>query len=39
VNYDAIGGTVDRLVQLSRSDWDESETSWDFTSHPLIGGR
>ncbi len=25
-----------RNVELSKSDWDEFETSWDFTKHPFI---
>jgi hypothetical protein len=28
-------GTVSRLVDLARSDWDAFETSWDFKSPPL----
>jgi hypothetical protein len=27
---------VDKLVNLSRSDWDEYETSWDFKENPLV---
>ncbi|KAB2764319.1 BREX-1 system adenine-specific DNA-methyltransferase PglX [Brucella anthropi] len=27
---------VERLVQLSKSDWDAYETSWDFTTLPLL---
>lgn len=28
--------TVPKLVELGKSDWDAYETSWDFTSHPLL---
>jgi hypothetical protein len=28
--------TIEALVRTSRVDWDESETSWDFSSDPLI---
>ena len=32
--------TINTLVQeninLSKTDWDSFETSWDFTKHPLI---
>lgn len=27
---------VSNLVNLSKEDWDSSETSWNFTTHPLI---
>lgn len=27
---------VERLIQISRNDWDSSELSWDFKSHPLL---
>lgn len=27
---------VSQLVQLSKSDWDSFETSWDFKCHPLV---
>ena len=27
---------VDKNIQLSRSDWDSFETSWDFQKHPMI---
>lgn len=29
---------VDRCVELSKADWDSFETSWDFSSHPLLNG-
>jgi hypothetical protein len=29
-------GTVNRLVDLAKSDWDAFETSWDFKSPPLV---
>lgn len=34
--------TVDQLVvecvETSKNDWDEFEISWDYSSHPLLGG-
>ena len=27
---------VEKLVQLSKQDWDSHETSWDFKRHPLV---
>ncbi len=27
---------VDKLVQISKQDWDSYETSWDFKRHPLV---
>ncbi len=30
------GEASERLVQLSRNDWDAYETSWDFTTLPLL---
>ncbi|ESQ75036.1 BREX-1 system adenine-specific DNA-methyltransferase PglX [Asticcacaulis sp. AC402] len=32
----SVGDACMRLVQLSRSDWDGYETSWDFTTLPLL---
>lgn len=26
----------DKAVQISKTDWDNFETSWDFTTHPLL---
>ena len=31
-----VGDTSERLVQLSRKDWDAFETSWDFSTLPLL---
>ncbi|MDL2342845.1 BREX-1 system adenine-specific DNA-methyltransferase PglX [Deinococcus sp. MIMF12] len=27
---------IDRLIQISKTDWDNFETSWDFQTHPLL---
>lgn len=27
---------VERLIKISKEDWDSFETSWDFTKHPLV---
>lgn len=27
---------MDKLVERSKRDWDEYETSWDFRSNPLV---
>jgi len=32
----AVDETCKQLVQLSRNDWDAYETSWDFTTLPLL---
>ena len=36
----SVPSTVDRIVdtniELSKSDWDSFETSWDFAKHPLV---
>ena len=31
-----IEETVTENLQLSKNDWDSFETSWDFTTHPLV---
>lgn len=31
-----IEGVVSELITISRSDWDEYETSWDFKVNPLV---
>ncbi|HIF9381326.1 TPA: BREX-1 system adenine-specific DNA-methyltransferase PglX [Photobacterium damselae] len=36
VLFDDDGMTVGNLVELSKSDWDEYETSWDFATNPLL---
>ena len=33
-NY--VSGIVTHLIELSRTDWDSFETSWDFLVHPLV---
>ena len=33
---DVINSTVDKCIDISQVDWDSFETSWDFTTHPLI---
>ncbi len=35
-NEDYIGKIVIDSIDLSKSDWDSFETSWDFTIHPLV---
>ena len=32
-----IDDMVSRCISLSKQDWDEAETSWDFVRHPLSG--
>ena len=31
-----IAAAVDENIRLSKEDWDSFETSWDFTTHPLV---
>ena len=31
-----INGIVKECIELSRSDWDAFETSWDFSYHPML---
>jgi hypothetical protein len=33
---DKITSTVKKIITISRQDWDSYETSWDFTTLPLI---
>lgn len=33
---DVINSTVDKCIDISQVDWDSFETSWDFTTHPLL---
>lgn len=33
---EGTGQIVEELISLSRSDWDEYETSWDFKANPLV---
>ena len=28
--------TVQKCIELSKTDWDSYETSWDFKRHPLV---
>ena len=32
----AVDDNVDSNIELSKTDWDSFETSWDFKKHPLI---
>lgn len=36
INKKIIDSIVNENIVLSKSDWDSFETSWDFTTHPLI---
>lgn len=36
---DQIENLVSKNIELSRSDWDSFETSWNFTHHSLLGGE
>ena len=38
-NNDELVNLVDECIYLSKEDWDESETSWDFRRNPLVGGK
>ncbi len=33
---DKIGEIVEKNVSISKSDWDDFEESWEFTSHPFL---
>ena len=35
-NVDEIENLVDECIRYAREDWDSFETSWDFSSHPLV---
>lgn len=34
--FESIETLSKRCVEISKSDWDSQETSWDFTRHPLL---
>jgi type II restriction/modification system DNA methylase subunit YeeA len=34
-----VARIVSRCINLSKDDWDAFETSWDFTTHPLVRGN
>ena len=36
VLWNSFYGFVDSCIDLSHSDYDSSETSWDFRRHPLV---
>ena len=38
-NNDNISKIAQNNIEISREDWDSSETSWDFKRHPLIPPR
>ena len=33
---DEINSMVEHCIEISKSDWDSFETSWDFACHPLV---
>ena len=35
-NQNLVNSLVEHNVHISKSDWDSYETSWDFTTHPLL---
>ena len=34
--YNDVNSLVDQSIEISRTDWDSYETSWDFQRHPLL---
>ena len=36
-DYEEITRIVDRNIEISKMDWDDRETSWDFKRSPLLG--
>lgn len=36
IEHEVINKVISRLIFISKSDWDSYETSWDFTSLPLL---
>jgi type II restriction/modification system DNA methylase subunit YeeA len=36
-SQEPVSTTVSSAVQVARKDWDNSETSWDFTELPILG--
>lgn len=36
---DEVKSIVSQNINLSRTDWDSFETSWDFKQHPLLSGE
>ncbi len=36
INDEIVENAVEELVEMSRTDWDSFETSWNFTTHPLV---
>lgn len=36
IQKEKINSLVERNIYISKEDWDSFETSWDFTTHPLI---
>jgi hypothetical protein len=34
-----VESIVEQNISLSRADWDDFETSWDFLQHPLLPGK
>ena len=36
INNSTVKNIVDECVSMSKEDWDSFETSWDFTTHPLV---
>lgn len=35
-NENEVCNVVEKLIEISKEDWDSFETSWDFKKHPLI---
>lgn len=35
-NLENITNQIDKTINISQTDWDSFETSWDFTEHPLV---
>ena len=35
-NIELLSGLIETLINLSKTDWDSYETSWDFTQNPIL---
>lgn len=35
-SFETLKESVQRLISISKTDWDNFETSWDFQTHPLL---
>ncbi|MDN4076366.1 BREX-1 system adenine-specific DNA-methyltransferase PglX [Paenibacillus polymyxa] len=39
IGSESFNGKIEKMIEISKNDWDSFETSWDFKRHPLVNNH